>query len=294
MATRTSLFALIAASSLGALALFTPGTANAKPIPSCGNIDFSGSENCTFEASATCTGDCDPSKLQVSCSAQLEANCTGSCTGGVQVSCDLQGCEASCSGGCTANPGSFDCEGSCESDCGGQCTTQCSSDSSDANCTSECKASCSTRCQGSCTATPPSGSCDVECQASCNDSCTAQSNLQCDINCQAQGYVSCQSNLASVCQAQCSQPTGALFCNGQYVNAPDPGQCVSDLAAELNINVAATGECSGGTCEGKASASCGQIAPGAFPPAGECVLGIALGAGILGAARRRSKKNAKK
>jgi hypothetical protein len=79
------------------------------------------------------------------------------------------------------------------------------------------------------------------------------------------------------------------------VNAPNVSQCVSDLAAELNINVAATGECSGGTCEGKANASCGQIAPGAMPPVTESVLGIMLGAGALGAARRRrSKKNAKK
>jgi hypothetical protein len=105
------------------------------------------------------------------------------------------------------------------------------------------------------------------------------------------GYAMCESNLQGGCTGQCSQPQGALFCNGQYVNISDSQlqQCESQLASLLNINVSATGSCSSGSCTGAAAASCGQIAPGAMPMS-EGFLAVGLGAGIIGAVRRRVRK----
>jgi hypothetical protein len=107
------------------------------------------------------------------------------------------------------------------------------------------------------------------------------------------GYASCESNLQGGCTAQCSQPQGALFCNGQYVSIDDTQlqQCESQLASLLNINVSASASCSGGNCTGQAAASCGQIAPGA-PVAGG-VFAVGMGLGIAGAIRRRVRRSKK-
>jgi hypothetical protein len=114
------------------------------------------------------------------------------------------------------------------------------------------------------------------------------------VKCQEQGSADCESSLTGGCQAQCSQPEGALYCNGQYVTTPDVQSCLDQLSAELNIQLSASGSCSGNSCTGQASASCGQIAPGAMPPITESVFGLVFGVGALGAVRRRSRKNAKK
>src|SRR5579863_892705 len=116
MHSRPSLLAVAAASVLGALVAFTPGSAQAKVLSNCGNIDLDSGATCTFETSGGCTADCTPLKFQLSCSAQLEASCSGSCNATVDVNCSTS-CEASCTGSCT--PGSVDCEGYCDTDCSG-------------------------------------------------------------------------------------------------------------------------------------------------------------------------------
>lgn len=95
------------------------------------------------------------------------------------------------------------------------------------------------------------------------------------------------------CTAQCSQPMGALFCDGQYVDTGNNLQmCIDDLKAALNITVmaSASGQCSGNTCTGKAnaSASC-ALSPGSTPWSGGSLLaGLGLGLAVL--VRRRTKR----
>ena len=104
------------------------------------------------------------------------------------------------------------------------------------------------------------------------------------------------------CTAECSNPDGALFCNGQFVNIDTTNlaqldACVNQLNADfgLSLSLSATGSslCDGGTCSasGSASASCGQIAPGA--PAAGSICAVGLGLGIAGAVRRRVRKSKK-
>jgi hypothetical protein len=108
------------------------------------------------------------------------------------------------------------------------------------------------------------------------------------------GYASCQSMLTGGCTAQCSDPQGALFCNGQYVNidATQLEACEAQLTSLLNIQFQGSGSCTGGNCTAAGTASCGQIAPGAMPMS-EGVLAVGLGAGIIGAVRRRVRKSKK-
>jgi MYXO-CTERM domain-containing protein len=112
--------------------------------------------------------------------------------------------------------------------------------------------------------------------------------------CQANGYADCQTRIQGGCQAQCQQPSGALFCNGNYIDVSDLQQCEADLAATFNIHATATGNCSsnanGSSCQGKASVSCGQIAPGSVPPVSPLLLGVGVIAAAAGVVRRRRAK----
>ena len=294
---RSSLPAIAAASLLGALVGLVPGTAHATYLSACGNIDIdlSGGNSCQFETSGGCTAQCTPVNVDATCAAQLETSCTSDgCSAMIDASCSTT-CEGNCETSCMANQGSFSCSGSCEADCSGHCMAQCSSDAHQDECTASCQQSCGANCNASCTGTTPSVSCMTQCQSSCQGSCQAQANLSCNINCQEMGYASCQTTVTGGCSGQCMLPTGALFCNGQYVDLDgvDLTACQAQLASLLNVNISLTGSatCSGGNCAGSASASCGQIAPGAVPPLTEGVFALGLGVAVVGVVRRRVRKS---
>ena len=57
---------------------------------------------------------------------------------------------------------------------------------------------------------------------------------------------------------QCSEPEGALFCDGQYVDAGNNlEECIAALEAAFDIEVqgSASGQCNNGRCEGEAEGS---------------------------------------
>jgi MYXO-CTERM domain-containing protein len=112
--------------------------------------------------------------------------------------------------------------------------------------------------------------------------------MSCDLSCQSNLFASCTSTVTGGCTAQCSQPMGALFCNGQYVNVGNNVQsCINQLQSALNINVTVMGNamCSGNQCSASASASCDVGNQQAPLPGGIVLLGLgALGASVI---RRR-------
>jgi len=293
---RSSLPAIAAASLLGVLVAFAPGIANATYLPACGNIDIdlTGNETCSFSTSGGCTTQCTPVSVQASCAAQGETTCSGGCMGSVDAMCTST-CSGNCMTQCSANPGSFNCSGSCETDCQGHCQAQCSSDANQSDCTASCQQTCGSHCNAQCSGTPPSASCQTQCQASCSGSCTAQANFSCDIMCQENYSVMCSTTVQGGCNTQCSAITGALFCNGEYVDLDNVNlqACEAQLSSLLNVNVSVSGSgsCSGGNCSGAASSSCGQIAPGAMPPVSESLFAVGLGVGVIGAFRRRARKS---
>jgi hypothetical protein len=92
------------------------------------------------------------------------------------------------------------------------------------------------------------------------------------------------------CEAQCTEPDGALFCNGSYVDTGNNLQnCIDALKAELNITAtaSASGSCSGNQCQGEAeaSASC-AMTPNPVRGAGS-IAGLGLVIGALAWMRRR-------
>lgn len=81
------------------------------------------------------------------------------------------------------------------------------------------------------------------------------------------------------------KPEGALFCDGQYVDAGDNLQeCVAALKALLDIHVYAEGDahCEGNTCYAEGRAGCSCAASGA--PGG--ALTAFAGLAALGLLRR--------
>jgi hypothetical protein len=78
----------------------------------------------------------------------------------------------------------------------------------------------------------------------------------------------------------------------------DADACVNDLKALFNIQVTgyaySNSGCEGGTCEAQAGAggsvSC-DMAPGNEPPLSGAMLGLGLGATVIGAVRRRRSRS---
>lgn len=270
-------------------ALVVPRAAHAQSLDPCGNIDVRAEAECTVEVEGGCTAKCEPVSFRAACAAKLETTCRGECTVEAEASC-VADCSGSCEAECTGNAGSLDCQGSCEGRCDADCDGACSGSSDGATCKAQCTASCSGQCTASCSATPPQAECKARCQASCTGSCKAKVNAKCQIDCQTRGYASCTAELEGGCKTRCSQPEGALFCDGQYVDTGDNlRQCIDALNAYLEVDVQASGSaaCQGNECTAEGEVSCTTGAPlgsasGSAAAAGVVGLGI-----VLGALRRR-------
>ena len=100
------------------------------------------------------------------------------------------------------------------------------------------------------------------------------------------------------CQVACSQPSGAIFCDGSYLEVNNVHQCVDALNAWLTqhvqVDVSASGSagCDGGVCsvEGEAQAQASASCSMARVPAsrGGGAVGLGLGLGLLAQRVRRS------
>jgi MYXO-CTERM domain-containing protein len=96
---------------------------------------------------------------------------------------------------------------------------------------------------------------------------------------------------------QC-QGTGAIVCNGQYVETNNVQQCITALNGVLTTQITATGSatstssCDGGECSGQASVN-GKVSCAAAPAGNAGGSFWALGAVVVGAiagARRRARR----
>jgi hypothetical protein len=106
----------------------------------------------------------------------------------------------------------------------------------------------------------------------------------------------CEADLKGGCTAHCSDPNGALFCDGNYVDTGNNLQnCIDALNAILDVKVtaSASGSCEGNTCQGeaKASASACDVSPGGWGlSASLAPLGLALAAAAAVGARVRRRR----
>jgi MYXO-CTERM domain-containing protein len=139
---------------------------------------------------------------------------------------------------------------------------------------------------------PTTADCTTKCNADCTGSCTATANTTCQEQCQESSYAQCRSQLASQCTTQCQESVGAIFCDGNYINASDVEQCIAALNGIITVKLEASGSssCTGNDCTatGTAKVSCSAAPVGA--PSGSLWAFGAVIAGAFAAFRRRTRR----
>jgi hypothetical protein len=79
--------------------------------------------------------------------------------------------------------------------------------------------------------------CMPTCTTACGASCTAKANVECQLSCQETSYVECEEKMVEKCETDCKQTGGAIFCDGQFVNADNADSCADELEAEVKIEI---------------------------------------------------------
>ena len=280
--------------SLVAVTLMVGPAPAAAQLEACGDIHVEANAMCEVMVEGGCTTMCEPLSFNASCAADLRVGCEGSCDISAEASCTASCDVAACEARCEVDPGAFECHAECTANLSATCSARCEGmaggGEARARCESSCEASFSAECDASCSARPPSANCTARCEASCEGSCTAEANIDCQVDCQADGYVDCYAELMGGCMTHCTEPDGALFCDGQYVDhGGNLDACMDALRDTFDIEVDASARgsamCSGSSCtaEGEAEVSCavgwqrpsrgGAAAGGLFAMLGLIVLG---------------------
>jgi MYXO-CTERM domain-containing protein len=167
-------------------------------------------------------------------------------------------------------------------------------------CGHNCEARCERQCKDQPEPVAQPAQCQTTCTNACSGSCTAQANTECQITCQDTTYVQCETELVDVCQTSCEDKGGAIFCDGQFVNAANAQSCSAELMTKLKINVAvdAVANAAGTAIDAtKDTASCTKENVGCSVSAAgngdNGLSGLSLFGGVaavLVTARRRKKK----
>lgn len=219
--------------ALVALSLTAVVHADPEDLGPCGKFDFSEGLSCKLEVSGGCTAKCAP--------LQVTAACRGGCTAtATQTNC-TNNCGTQCIKEC--NPGMLDCFVGCHAECDAPVEAKCVEKGGVKDCKAQAQAQCDMHCKDNCKV--PHSSCDEHCTSCCQGSCDTQLNFDCDLSCTAK----VQAN----CDVACAKPEGAVFCNGQYVNATDIKACVAYLATRnIKVDTSASGSlsCTGTDCTG--------------------------------------------
>jgi hypothetical protein len=243
----------------------------------CGLFDFSQGLDCQVQVSGGCTASCTPPSFELAC--------TGGCA---QQAPPDSTCTTYCDSNCssTCDPNAIDCMAGCHGECDQSMIAICEQQTPTADCVTQAHAQCDMHCKQSCSGA--ASTCPGQCQACCVGSCTGQINYQCDYDCYA--------NLQGSCNVECQQPSGAIFCGGQYVHASDVQACIEYLATRgITVDVSARGSVgcgpSGCTSTGSAgvSTACAVSAVG-DGGCGVLAIGLVASAVALAAGRARMKR----
>jgi MYXO-CTERM domain-containing protein len=59
----------------------------------------------------------------------------------------------------------------------------------------------------------------------------------CQVDCQESVYVECEQEMVEQCMTDCEDTGGAIFCDGQFVNADDAQSCADQVEASVSIEI---------------------------------------------------------
>jgi hypothetical protein len=239
---RTSWILLSSLTFVGLGSLAAPARAE---LEACGSIFLQNDAKCEWRPKEECMTECKTVAVEQSCVAKVYNECETSCTETATTECQSS-CSSSCVNTCTTTTTSeqppscmdlclSDCEGDGEGACGssrnrnacGRCTAH--------NCEKKCEAKC-----GDAEEQPKITTvteCMPTCSSACSASCTAKANTTCQVNCQEKTFTECEQKMVEQCETECTQEGGAIFCDGQFVNAPNARSCADELRAKIKVNV---------------------------------------------------------
>jgi hypothetical protein len=240
---RNTLSLLIGAGSLAAACLFSLD-ANAGALDACGDIFVEAGANCEVLTEGGCKVECEAPAFTAVCATEGSLSCAGECNVEADVGCTGT-CQASCETECNIEPATFDCRGTCEGNCSADCSAQCDASANRSECEGSCRSTCSAECEGSCTLEPGEADCAAQCMGSCSGECRADVNMNCQIGCQGDLYAECKVDFQDTCEVQCENPSGAIFCEGQFIETSNIDNCVDALRDLLNASVEFEAEASG-------------------------------------------------
>ena len=220
--------------SLGAAALLlTLPTVARADLAACGGVYLSVDAACEFVPTETCTTHCEDVAMETDCAARLYTTCEGECTATAEVAC-VETCTTDCTPVCTtheADPAPPNAMGLCMSDCQQDCTDDCAGAANKGECRSSCAHTCGELCEKRCDG-DDSTTCAPRCDVACEGSCTAQASSACQVTCQSKQFTTCKTEQVQVCEKDCKETGGALFCDGQFLAVTDLQACADELFAE--------------------------------------------------------------
>jgi hypothetical protein len=219
--------------------VWTLGSSSAHAdLDACGDIFLSGDASCGYEPREECMTQCMTVAVEQSCVAQVYNECETSCTTTASTECEST-CTASCVNNCTTMTTTEtgpSCKDLCLADCGGG--------SADGDRRSRCaKYTCERKCEARCgddpepTRVTSTTECNPTCTNACTASCTAKVNVECQQDCQERTYVQCEQRMVEQCRTQCEDKGGAIFCDGQFVNATNAESCADEIRLDVDIDI---------------------------------------------------------
>lgn len=235
---------LIAAVAFG-VSPFMSSAAHAE-LNACGGIFLTSDASCGYRPRNECMTECMTVAVEESCVAEVYDECESSCTTTSSNECENT-CTTSCVNDCTTRtttetpPSCMDlCVADCDSD--GDLTT-CSDATYKGPCSRCAKHNCNEKCEARCGDDPEpvrvttQTECMPTCTNACVASCSAKVNTQCQVDCQERTYTTCEQRMVEHCETECEDKGGAIFCDGQFVNAADARECSDEMKAKVDIDV---------------------------------------------------------
>jgi len=227
----------------------SPARAHAE-LDACGGIFLSSDASCEYRPTEECMTQCMTVAVESSCVATIYNECETSCTATASTECESS-CTDTCTNDCTTTTTTTaadqppNCMGLCVSDCEQDCNDngdRCDKYEHKGACGRCCNHNCAKRCEEQCKDVPPpktmtTTECMPTCSTACSASCTAKANTTCQVDCQEKTYVMCEQQMVEKCQTDCKQTGGAIFCDGQFLDADNAKSCADELKSSLSIKI---------------------------------------------------------
>ena len=274
-----------------------PSTAHAKALDKCGGVFLSADSKCEFKPIQDCMTTCATTSVEQACAVKTETMCSSGCTTSDTTTCVMTHSDT-CSKECdtiTTKSSHEVCTTECTDNCTADAVKKKDFDGDMDKCHHNCAQDCDTSCE-KCSETDQDTDCMTKCMSVVENECTEEVNRDCVLSCQTDNYTSCETETVNTCTTSCHDKGGALFCDGQFIDADDLQACADQLAAEFSFNIDVTAHATvngNGTVTTTNSNGTKTTTKCSFSPPTSGRSGMALGAlAVLGIAVARRRRRA--